>query len=238
MELTRQQWNEYDFVSLREYLVAQTDENFRVFNEKILNTDKQTLGIRIPQIRKMAKEIIKGNANSFLSGYQPQYHEEKLLMCIVITDAKLEYPVFLNAFDSFLDIIDNWAQCDILCSGLKKAIKKRRQEFFDHLQSYLKSQNPWIIRVGIVAMLSEYIQEEFISEVFCRVDAVDNPFYYVKMANAWLVSVAMVKLPEKTKAYMLESQLDKWTFNKAIQKCRESFRVAKEDKAWLLTLKK
>ena len=50
------------------------------------------------------------------------------------------------------------------------------------------------------------------------------------MAVAWAVSICYIKYPEKTYSYLESCKLDNFTFNKAIQKIRESYRVPKEDK--------
>ena len=54
--------------------------------------------------------------------------------------------------------------------------------------------------------------------------------YYAKMAVAWAVSVYFVKFPDQVMEYLKQSSLDDWTYNKALQKITESFRVDKETK--------
>lgn len=248
MDLTKCPWNESDYRELISYLQEQADGKYKEFNERILHTDKPTLGIRTPDIRKMAKEILKGDPQGFLEGYgigtkgshsvTPEYHEEKVLIGIVITGLSVPYVEFLKALEDFLPYIDNWAVCDVVCSSITKAIKKNREEYFQHIPEYLESSNPWIIRFGIVSMISQYMDEEYISQCLERIDAIAHTFYYVKIAQAWLVATAMAKQPETTKEYFLSSHLDTWTFNKAIQKSRESFRVSSEDKALLMTWKR
>ncbi len=47
-----------------------------------------------------------------------------------------------------------------------------------------------------------------------------------------------IKFRDKTLEYLKNNGLDSWTQNKAIQKIRESTRVSKEDKDFILTLKR
>lgn len=149
-----------------------------------------------------------------------------------------EYAAFLKAFDAFLPLIDNWAICDTLCGSITKAVKKNRDDFFERIQMYLDSENPWIIRVGIVAMISQYMDEEYLPICLQRIDQIQHSFYYVKIAQSWLVATAMAKAPKTTKKYLENARLDNWTFNKSIQKIRESYRVSVEDKELLKTWKK
>ena len=58
------------------------------------------------------------------------------------------------------------------------------------------------------------------------------------MGIAWALATCMAKYPEKTFAYLKISNLDKWTYNKALQKMIESFRVKESDKTLIKTLKK
>ena len=103
---------------------------------------------------------------------------------------------------------------------------------------YLRSKNNWIIRVALVSMLQYYLEEEYIQKVLQRCDSVKSDFYYVKVAQAWLIAEAYIKCKQQTIVYLKKSSLDKWTFNKAIQKICESNRVSIEEKEELKKLKK
>lgn len=47
-----------------------------------------------------------------------------------------------------------------------------------------------------------------------------------------------MKFRDKTLSYLRTNHLDDWTYNKTIQKIRESYRVTKEDKEMLLKMKR
>ena len=61
--------------------------------------------------------------------------------------------------------------------------------------------------------------------------------YYVNMAVAWLVAECFTKQREQTLIFLHTHSLNNFTINKAIQKCRDSFRVSQEDKQMLLKYK-
>ena len=65
-----------------------------------------------------------------------------------------------------------------------------------------------------------------------------HPGYYTKMGVAWCVATAYAKFPRETMGFMRENGLDDWTYNKAIQKMRESYRVPAADKEILLGMKR
>ena len=59
-----------------------------------------------------------------------------------------------------------------------------------------------------------------------------------KMGYAWLLATMMAKFPTKTFEFMENNEIDTWTYNKAIQKMIESYRVSEEYKTILKNMKK
>jgi len=236
MEYTHTSWGNDDYITLYQELHNRADETYRAFNAKIVKTEKPMIGIRMPIIKKCAKQIVKGNVFAFLQNISPAYYESIMLKGLVIAYAKLPYAEFLKRCDAFLDQIENWAICDCFCGAI--SLGKQSEDFFSYIEKYLKSDKPWHIRAALVIMLGKYLDDAHIDEVLARCDVVTNPHYYVKMAQSWLVSTAFVKQPQKTLAYLNSCHLDDWTFNKSISKARESYRVSDEDKEMLNTMKR
>jgi Predicted DNA alkylation repair enzyme len=236
MEFTSTSWDTDAYMNLYQDLHNTADETYRTFNAKIVKSDKPMIGVRMPVIKKCAKQIAKGNAIAFLKNMPSDYYESIMLKGLVIAYTKIPYEEFLKRTDAFLDDIENWAICDCFCGAV--SLGKRSEDFFSYLEKYLESDNPWHIRVGLVMMLGKYLDNAHIDEVLSRCDAVTNPHYYVKMAQAWLVSTAFVKHPNKTLTYLKSCHLDDWTFNKSISKARESYRVSSEDKDLLNVMKR
>ena len=58
------------------------------------------------------------------------------------------------------------------------------------------------------------------------------------MAVAWAISVCLVKFYYETVEYLKTADLDKFTYNKAIQKAIESYRISDERKQDLRKMKK
>lgn len=59
-----------------------------------------------------------------------------------------------------------------------------------------------------------------------------------KWGVAWGVATAYAKYPKETHAFLLENHLDDETYNKAIQKMIESYRISAEDKEILRGMKR
>lgn len=229
--------NNDNYSELLDYLKSLADEKYRVFHGGLVPGTDNILGVRIPVLRKLAKEISKGDYEGFLNCCTREYYEEDMLRGIVTANIKMDYDELVRRTDAFIPYINNWAVCDIFCSSLKQ-VKKYLPQFFEHIDVYLKSENQWSRRAGIVLMLSYYLSDEYIERVLSRCEKTAGEEYYVMMARAWLISCTYGKYPKITREYLLHTEIDKVTFNKAIQKCIESYRISKEEKEWLRTLKR
>ena len=160
-----------------------------------------------------------------------------MLQGMVIGLAKLSLEETQDALIKFIPKVNNWAICDTCVAGLK-IISKYKKEFWDFVQKYLESQEEFELRFAIVILLDFYIDEEYVNQVLEILDRIQHDGYYVKMAVAWASSICYIKFPQKTEKYLKNSHLDNFTYNKAIQKIIESYRVSDEQKEILRKMKK
>ncbi|MBR5793251.1 MAG: DNA alkylation repair protein [Anaerotignum sp.] len=232
-------WTKDNYENFRKELFAQAEETYRDFNAKLLCSDLPVIGLRVPFLRKMAKEIAKKDGVGFLQACGTDTYEERLLYGLVAASLSVSYEEFLPYCDHYTEhLAENWAHCDIFCSSVKKSIKGHEREFFQHIGGYLCSENPWVVRMGLVMMLSNYLTEEYMEDVLKRTDSVSSEHYYIRMAQAWLLATVWAKDREMMLFFIENHHLDDWTWNKFIQKCCESYRVSAEDKAFLRSLKR
>jgi len=223
---------EKEYKEFLDYLFSIRDIEYRDFNTKIVvPVDCEIIGIRTPILRDMAKKIAKTSSENFLNFFEKlflkkkiKYYEEKVLYGFLIGYSKMEYQDRLKRIDFFVNIIDNWAVCDIVDSSFK-FINKNKEDFYKYLNSKLSATTPWEQRFIFVMLLAYYVE-------------VKSEEYYVNMAKAWLLSVCYVKYREETYKFLEKTKLDAWTVNKSIQKIRESLRVTKEEKEQVLILKR
>ncbi|MCD8026578.1 MAG: DNA alkylation repair protein [Clostridiales bacterium] len=239
MDLVLNVWTSGDYADFIEYLKSNACEKYRDFQSHLIPDSKEImLGIKIPELRKIGREIAKGGAESFLKISSPGLYETRMIRGIVTGLIKTcDFEKFTQLCDAFICEINSWAICDTFCCGLKE-LKKYKDEYFEYIQKYLQSDNVWAVRAALVIMLDYYLDDNYIDAVLKRVDAIDSEFYYVRMAQAWLIATAFVKCENKTRAYLLDNSLNDPTFNKAIQKCVESRRIDENTKNYLKTLKR
>ena len=119
-----------------------------------------------------------------------------------------------------------------------KFARKYPKEVFDFLNNMKDSNNEWEIRIIAVTFLSHYLNDEYIDKVISIIDDLKRPTYMAKMGIAWLVATIMAKYEDKAFAYLEQSSLDDWTYNKAITKMLESFRVSEKAKEKIKLMKR
>lgn len=220
-------------------LEALADEKYRDFTSALIPNipKKRVIGVRLPEIRALAKRILKESGGSLPKLEYGTALEEKLLHGFVISGAKLPLEEQLKAVADFVPEIDCWSVCDSFVTSLK-FFKKNQERVWEFLQPYFASDEPYYIRFAVVSTLAHFSQAEYAQRAFEKFDAVSNDDYYVKMAIAWAVSVFFIHAPEKTWDYLYDNSLDNFTFNKALQKITESYRVSAEDKEIIRSMKR
>lgn len=222
--------------AIREQLELLAEEKYRSFSSKLTPGKDNILGVRLPLLRKMAKEILKGNWRSYLKDATENSMEEVLLQGMVIGGCKTDIEEKLKLAEGFIPKIDCWPVCDSFCGGLKIA-QTHKEQVWDFIQPYLLSDKEYFIRFGVV-MLLHYLTAEYAPLAFSHFDRIKHEGYYVKMAVAWVLSMYYVHVPELTLKYLKNNQLDDFTFQKALQKIVESLRVSNEEKDMIRSMKK
>lgn len=218
-------------------LKSYSDVKITQYNNTLIPDIEPMLSVRIPYIRKYAKQLAKEDWKGYLKVTKNEYYEEKLLTAFVIGYAKGELDEILKAAKEFIPLISNWAVNDGFCQTFSIA-RKNPQEVWDFLMEYMDSQDEFKLRVIAVTLMSHYLNDEYIDRVLAVYNTIPNVGYYTYMGVAWGVATAYAKYPQKTHQFLLECKLDDLTYNKSIQKMLESYRVSDEDKITLRKMKR
>lgn len=223
--------------TIKEQLFELADEEYRTFSAALIPNINNVMGVRLPELRKLAQKIAKGDWRTYLAQAENEFFEETMLQGMIIGYVKTDIEEILRYITDFVPKINNWSVCDSFCSGLKFT-NMNKQRVWDFLQPYLWSEEEYDIRFGTVMLLNYYIDETYIHSVLEELNRIKHEGYYVKMAVAWAVSICFVKLPEPTMAYLKSNSLDDVTYNKALQKITESYRVDQNIKTLIRSMKR
>jgi len=216
-----------------------SEPSYAQFSEKLKVSPRPILGIRVPTLTALAKELVRTENKAFLDDflhYPSVCYEEVILAYKVFGLLQMDIPTTKHYLEKLLAYNDSWATNDSLCSSFT-APKKNRAEYWPLIKGYLTSLNPWDIRFATIAMMSNYLTDEYTPEVLTLLSAVHSDHYYVNMGLAWTFATAMAKQREKTLPYLHKGVLKEEVRKKAIQKCIESFRVTPEDKTLLRSMR-
>lgn len=226
-------------MNIEKSLYSLQDKKYQEFQKGLCPGVVNIIGVRIPELRKLAKELLKNySSKELLENINDNYYEELMLQGMVIGGAKEDINTILKYVKEFVPKIDNWAVCDTFCTSLK-ITKKYKKEMWKFIQEYLKSDKEFELRFAIVMILGYFIDEEYLEKDFKIFNNIKSDKYYVKMALAWAISICVIKYYDRTVKYLeKEAILDDFTYNKSIQKARESYRLSKVQKDFLNTLKK
>jgi len=221
----------------REKLREHADAKNEVFLKSLIPGVEDALGVRSPDMRKLAKELYKDNWREYFELNQDKYLEETMLQGSVIGLMKEDIELVLNEVRRYIPKATNWALCDSLCSGLK-ITKTHKERMWEFLMDYVNSNEAYQIRFAVVMMLAYYIDDEHIKQVLVLLEKIKHEDYYVKMAVAWAVSMCYVNYPALTLEFLKECKLDDFTYNKSLSKICESLKPSAEEKALIKTMKR
>lgn len=234
MKLKKDNWTKKDIKSFQDYLKSFANKEKQVWTKNLLKTDMSVLALKTSEIKNITKEISQGNYLSFLDLNLWEYYENTAINGFLISSIK-DFKTMKRYLDIYASQADNWATCDLL----KFNIKNNEKEFMNLSKEYIKSSKPFVRRIGVGILFSFVKNEKYIDEIISILDKFQNEKeYYVNMINAWLLCECFINHRYKTLEYFKKNKLNKFTINKGIQKCRESFRVSDRDKEMLLQYKK
>lgn len=194
------------------------------FAESLIPGAKTLLGVKVPILRKMAKEISKNNPIEFLENNNFSYYELEMLQAMVIGYMKLNIDEKLAYAKSFISLIHDWSVCDTFCQTFKDA-KTYQEQVWELLMLFKDSKEEFEKRVVVCMMMNYFINDQYIDKVidFIKANYLDK--YYYKMGVAWCMQVIMMKYPKKGIEILENNYLDKWIHNKSISKMMDSFRI-------------
>ena len=223
-------------MTVYERLSVCSSETYRDFQRKLVPTvpKESILGVRTPDMRKIAKEIAgTTEAEQFLLELPHSFYEENLVHFFLIAMIR-DFDDCVKAVEAFLPYVDCWPVCD---QSSPKVFTKNHARLLPLIKKWIASEHVYTIRFGIRMLMNEFLGEDFSPEYLEWVASVHGEDYYIRMMVAWYFATALAKQYNESIVYIEQRRLDPWTHKKAIQKAVESFRVTDEHKDYLKSLR-
>ena len=196
---------------------------------------EKILGVRLPALRALAKEIKGDDAAAFLAALPHGTLEEDLLHAILVGRER-DFETALAEVDRFLPFADNWATTDIL---RPKVFARHANKALPSIRRWLASPLPYVRRAAVGFLMAYCLDGNFDPGILALPAKIPQEEYYVSMMVAWFYATALAKRWDETLPYLFDRRLPVWTHNKTIRKAIESYRVPPERKEFLrkLTIK-
>lgn len=214
-------------------LQEMAEPEYAQFSAKLIPDPPPILGVRLPKLRTMAKELARSLPESpaLWQALEGPYLEQAMLHGMVIGAAKLTDEERRHCLEEFLPRVTNWSICDSTAASCKWMA--RTPDFWlPWLLELARSDQEFTARFALVCLLDHYtatpegrrITLDACSSAIC-------PAAYTRLGIAWAVSVVAVKEPDLGLSYLQADTLDDFTHNKAIRKICESFRSTPDYRA-------
>lgn len=224
-------------MNIQDKLYDMQDKSYAALQARLIPTipAESIIGVRVPEARKLAKELVKQNCYlPFLHCLPHQLFDENILHGLLIAEIK-DYNTCILELERFLPYVDNWLVCDTISP---KVFAKNKNELLLKIRNWIASDHIYTCRFGIKMLMTFYLDEPFSNEYLEIAASVHLDDYYVKMMIAWFFATALAKQWDAAIPYLENRKLDMWIHNKTIQKARESFRISNEQKSMLILLRR
>jgi len=219
-------------------LQSASEPEYAAFQRKLCpDTARPILGVRLPQLRKLSKDLARGGWRTFLAQARRETYEETMVEGLVIAYAAAELEEKLGRLKPLLYGLDSWALTD----SIAPTFRFRPQELprvWDFAQDCLAATPTYVRRFGLILMLDYFLIPEYLPKVAQTVEDLHDDRYYVQMAAAWLLAELAVHDYDRALQTLSSGRLDLFTQNKTIQKMRESYRFTPAQKNALIAYKR
>lgn len=206
-------------------LSANADAKYKNFIAKLVPTiEKDTIiGVRMGDLRRLAREIIKNSNLEIFNGAKFYYREEKLLYALCIFKMSESFDAAMNELDEFLPYINSWEVTDLI-AGEIIIDEAHIDKAFQKALSYVHSSDEYTIRLGLVIMNKKFNDEEHIDKILDALKSIRLDAYYVNMSVAWLLCELYFTNKAKVDEFLSSESISMEIKKMTRQKIRESLK--------------
>ena len=158
--------NMHDDIVMKLTKLAEGNETYAAFNKRIINTEMPVIGVRVPDLRRLARKLtpdVNAADISKLLTIQDESFDYVLLCGLLITHARLDDQTAIDLTKKYWPRVDSWAHIDVFIE------KKRRfagKIWWDFALECLQSEAELTVRYGVVSLMTNFLDEAHIDKVF------------------------------------------------------------------------
>lgn len=197
-------------VDLKKY----ADDGYKEFQSSLIpNLPKEKiLGVRIPQLRKIAREF---DQKDFHWELPHKYYDEYNLHALMINEMT-DFNEVISRLQDLLPFVDNWATCDLI---RPKAGDTR--DYLPYINPWLESDHLYTRRFAIVFHLRNFTGDDYEKNFAIKVLSAPGDEYYLNMAKGWYLQQLTLNHPEEG-LFMMDQVANRDVQKIARQKIRDS----------------
>lgn len=214
--------------ALKRELCGKADKAYAAFSLRLTPTRYPMLGVRLPEIRKIAKSVPADEIESVL-GKATFSDFESVMLYGFLTGRITEKERLFYRIDRFLEAADNWSHIDSVVASLK-GIKKHRKEFLERYSGLTAHEGVFYRRFLVVALMDYFFDGEYEREAIRLYKATCSGDYYVDMALGWGLSVLLIRDFGRAFSLLCGGDFSPSVVYKAARKGIESLRVSDQNK--------
>lgn len=210
------------------------DEKYQAFQARLIPNipSESIIGVRTPELRRIAKRIYSEGADEFLSQLPHKYFEENQLHAFILSNIK-DFDNCISETERFLPFIDNWATCD---QAVFPVFSKNKDRLIPYIEKWIASRHTYTVRFAVKQLMQYYLDDAFDMKYPEMISQVKSDEYYVNMVCAWYFATALAKQYDAVIPYLESKALSPAVQKMAVKKAVESYRISDKTKAYLKTL--
>ncbi|MGI6030086.1 MAG: DNA alkylation repair protein [Eubacteriales bacterium] len=222
-------------MELRSQLIQLAEPAYRDFAASLIPNVRPMLGVRLPQLRKLARQVAAGDWQTHLQESPEDYFEEVMIKGLAIAYAQAPGPVIAAALEEFLPKVNDWSVCDSVCATLRIA-RREPELFLATALRWSQSRQEFSQRMGLVLMLDHFLLPSTIHQVLEACCSLRPVGQYDRMAAGWCLATAWPLFPQLVEPLLAPGQLEEPIRRMALRKLLDSRRVPAPDKTRFRTL--
>lgn len=220
------------------------DEKYALFASRIINSSYPLLGVRMPILHKIAKELDEREKKELLDKIPQNLScEEWLVMGDVLASELKQMPLkqWWDYARAYLLRIDSWNYVDNLFSQLRWMKGKKYSGIYNALYELLLEElyctDTFVLRF-VIMTLTRYYPQSY-GELLGRLGDFENGLeYYLRMGSAWAICEMYCKERERIFAFLRDAKLCDEIHALSIRKICESKQVSSEEKERIKALRR